>query len=223
MLRVSSFPRFLIVGWGWAIKHIIEINVPDKLEKLAVIPLLLYRRLRYGYAFRRIRLTQGKYTIVDSDDYMRLAKLKWHAIRGGNTFYAARGEWIKATKQSKQLLMQNFVIAVPKGYIADHINRNGLDNRKKNLRVATQSQNARNALYPKKNCSSKYRGVWYSKRNKKWCVKIVFEGKRKQFGCFQDEKEAAKAYDAAAKKYFGKFAILNLKSKIEKYMESRGN
>jgi hypothetical protein len=152
---------------------------------------------------------------------MRLNKYKWYAARGGKSFYAVRGKWSKNPRKRRTISMHNLIIPIPKGYIADHINHNGLDNRKKNLRVATQAQNARNARYPKKNCSSQYRGVWYNKRTKKWRATIVFGRKRRQIGYFADEKEAAKAYDEAAKKYFGEFAILNLKSKVEKYLENK--
>jgi len=190
----------------------IRIKFPVLLEKIVVIPLLLYRRLRYGYTFRRIRLTQGKYAIVDPQDYFRLNIYKWYAVRGGHTFYAVRGIWVKQLRQSMRLFMQNCIIRKPNGYIIDHINHNGLDNRKKNLRIATQAQNARNARYPKKNCSSKYRGVWFNRQTKKWRASIVFNRKRKQIGYFKDEIQAAKAYDKAAMKYFGEYAILNFKS-----------
>lgn len=201
------------------IEHIIKINVPDRLERIAVIPLLLYRRLRYGYPFRRIRLTQGKFAIVDSDDYMRLNRYKWYAARGGNSFYAVRGKWSKYPRKRRTISMHNLIIPIPDGYIADHINHNGLDNRNKNLRAATQAQNARNARYPKENCSSKYRGVCYNKQTKKWRAIIVFNRKRRQIGYFQDEKEAARAYDREAKKFFGEFAILNLATKTKRHKE----
>jgi len=108
--------------------------------------------------------------------------------------------------------MHNCIIPVPDGYIIDHINHNGLDNRKKNVRVATQAQNARNARYPKKNCSSRYRGVWFNRQAKKWRASIVVNRKRKQIGYFKDEIQAATAYDRAAMKYFGEYAILNFDS-----------
>ena len=105
--------------------------------------------------------------------------------------------------------MHNVIIETPDGYIVDHINHNGLDNRKANLRPATQAEKARNARYPKKNTSSKYRGVWYNRQTKKWRATISVDRKRKQIGYFTDERDAARAYDTTAKKYYGQFAVLN--------------
>jgi hypothetical protein len=93
--------------------------------------------------------------------------------------------------------------------VIDHINHNGLDNRKANLRLATAADNARNARYPKANTSSRYRGVWYNKQTRKWRAQILVDGKRKQIGYFEREMDAARAYDVAAKKFHGHFAVLN--------------
>jgi len=76
--------------------------------------------------------------------------------------------------------------------------------------LLTPADNARNARYPKINTSSRYRGVWYNKHNKKWRATIVVNRKRKQIGYFRDEIAAAKAYDKAARKFYGEFAVLNL-------------
>jgi hypothetical protein len=170
---------------------------------------LLYRRLRYGYPYRRIRLTQGKYAIVDPENYPRLAKHKWYAVKGGNSYYAVRGKWCKLTKKRLTISMHNLIIDIPPGFVVDHINHNGLDNREANLRPATHAQNCRNARYPKTNASSKYRGVWYNKQTKKWRASIMYNCKKKQLGYFHNEIDAAKAYDQAAKKYHGEFAKLN--------------
>jgi len=185
------------------------IKIPTWLEKPVVIPLLWYRRLRYGYPFRRIRLTQGKYAIVDPDDYARLSRYKWHAAKGGHSFYAMRGQWSGKLKKRLTIMMHREIIDVPDGFVPDHINHNSLDNRKANLRLATPADNARNARYPKINTSSKYRGVWYNKQTKKWRATILVNRKRKQIGCFSDEVAAAKAYDCAARKFHGDFAVLN--------------
>jgi len=175
-----------------------------------VIPLLWYRRLRYGYPFRRIRLSQGKYAIVDPDDYPRLSRYKWYTAKGSHSFYAMRGQWSGKLKKRLTIMMHREVLNVPEGMVADHINHNGLDNRKANLRICTPADNARNARYPKINTSSRYRGVWYNKHNKKWRATIVVNRKRKQIGYFKDEIAAAKAYDKAARKFYGEFAVLNL-------------
>jgi len=185
------------------------IKIPFRLIWLLIQPVILYRRIRYGYPFCRIPLSQGKYAIIDPDDYKRLSRYKWYAVKGGNTFYAVRGQWSKQLKKRLTISMHNVIIETPAGYIVDHINHNGLDNRKANLRPATQADNTRNTRYRTRNTSSKYRGVWYNKKKNKWRATICYNRRRKQIGYFTDEKEAARAYDTAAKKYFGQFATLN--------------
>jgi hypothetical protein len=172
----------------------------------------LYRKLRYGYTFRRIPLSQGKYAIVDPDDYERIVKQKWYVSKRGNTHYAIRGQWSPTLKKRLTIAMHREVIDVPDDLYVDHINHHGWDNRKANLRPATAADNARNARYPKINTTSKYRGVWYNRQTRKWRATIVVNRKRKQIGYFRDEIDAAKAYDKAAKKYYGQFAILNFQN-----------
>jgi hypothetical protein len=106
--------------------------------------------------------------------------------------------------------MHREIIDVPEGLFVDHINHRGLDNRKANLRPATPADNARYARYPKKkNASSKYRGVWFNKKKKRWRAVITINNRKKQIGNFRNELDAAKAYDRAAKEYHGQFAIIN--------------
>ncbi|MBN2591864.1 MAG: hypothetical protein JXA81_00045 [Sedimentisphaerales bacterium] len=174
-----------------------------------MLPLLWYRKLRYGYTFRRIPLSQGKYAIVDPDDHDRLSRHKWYVCKRDRTYYAIRGQWSPILKKRLTISMHREVIDVPDDLYVDHINHHGWDNRKANLRPATAADNARNARYPKINTTSKYRGVWYNRQTKKWRVTIVVNRRRKQLGYFRDEIDAARAYDKAAKHYYGQFAILN--------------
>jgi hypothetical protein len=97
----------------------------------------------------------------------------------------------------------------PRGFLVDHKNLNTLDNTRTNLRLATRSQNMFNRNKIKSNTSSRFRGVCFDKRRKKWCAYITVEGKRIWLGTFDNEIDAAMAYDAAAKKYHGEFARLN--------------
>jgi len=173
---------------------------------------LIYRRLRYGYAFRRIPLTKGKFAIVDPDDYYRLSEYKWFVSGGiSNNFYAVRRGPNRNGLRRTVIRMHREVANTPDGMVCDHINGNSLDNRKANLRSATHMQNSWNTRKSSQSCSSKYKGVTFYKMDQKWHAQISVNGKRIFLGTFEGEKEAAKEYDKAAKKYFGEFAKLNFK------------
>jgi hypothetical protein len=191
----------------------IKIKIPGLLARLLVWSVLFYRRLRYGYAFRRIPLTQGKFAIVDPEDFERLNKQKWFAAKCRNLFYAGRNVRIGKSRRRLYIKMHREIIDPPFPFVVDHINHNGLDNRKANLRPVTRAQNSLNRLYFKPgSSSSKYKGVHWHKYEKRWQAQICFNGKRKTIGYFDDETEAAKAYDEAARKFHKEFANLNFKS-----------
>lgn len=160
---------------------------------------------------KEIPLTQNQFALVDNEDYLLLMKHKWHTNKNKNTYYAKHDYWDKKTKKIKSIKMHRLVMGItnPKIQI-DHINGNGLDNRKNNLRICTYSQQKMNQkkLQTRK-CSSEYKGVNWHKKSKKWQSRISINNKRKHLGLFNNEIKAAEAYDAAAKKYFGEFARLN--------------
>jgi len=115
-------------------------------------------------------------------------------------------------EKRKNAYMHHMVIDIPAGMYCDHINHNGLDNRKANLRPATNTQNVWHRRKFRRPSRSKYKGVDWAKDMKRWRVRITVNGKRMYLGSFKNEVEAAKAYDIAAKKYHGDFAALNFLS-----------
>jgi len=192
----------------------VRIFLPECVFRLRIWLLLLYRRLRYGYAFRKIPLTQDKYAIVDPERYEELIKYNWFAVRSERGYYAVR--MTKAKKGSgvrqKAVRMHRVVLGAPENRFVDHINHNGLDNRRVNLRLVTMQQNIWNKRKQRGNYSSQYKGVNWNKNENKWVARITCNGKTISLGYFDGEKAAAKAYDAKAKKLFGEYAAPNLPS-----------
>ena len=187
----------------------LTIPIPNWLYDTAVFAVLLYRRLRYGYPFRKIPLTRGKFAIVDPADYERLAKHKWYAAKRRNTYYAARDYYCRKKKVNVTVQMHRSIFPAPKGLFVDHINRDGLDNRSVNLRSATMAENNRNRSWTVPGKASKYRGVYKYRGQKFFSAAIRHNRKKINLGTFKTEIDAAHAYDTAAKKYHRQFAVLN--------------
>ena len=120
--------------------------------------------------------------------------------------------WYAVTSfNSITIYMHRLILDVDKKIYIDHVNRDGLDNRESNLRIATRSQNAMNTN--KRNYgSSKYKGVGWSSERGKWRAVICKDGLRKHLGYFSVEEDAASAYDEAAIEWFGEFAAPNFKA-----------
>jgi len=142
-----------------------------------------------------IPLTQGKVAIVDDEDYEYLNQFKWYARKHRNTFYAARN--IYRNGKQTVLSMHTAVMGRKKGLEIDHINGNGLDNRRSNLRFVTHRQNLQNRHTAK---TSKYPGVNWSKIAHKWRAYIEINGKQIHLGYFNNEYEAYLAYQKAVEK-----------------------
>ena len=154
-----------------------------------------------------IMLTQGKRALIDETDASRVWNYKWYALFDRYNWYAIRrvkkkGNW---SHQSMHIFLMN----PPQGVDIDHRDRNGLNNQRNNLRICTHQQNMRNKRISVGNASG-FKGVCWKPRIKKWIAQIRY-GKVLHLGCFEDKKEAARAYDSAAEKFFGEFALTNKK------------
>lgn len=151
-------------------------------------------------------LTQGKFAIVDPEDWERVSVYKWHTFKwkGRDNYYAR-----VANKYDKFFLHQ-FILPPPPGMEIDHINRNGLDNRKANLRVATKSQNCMNRVRLN---STGFRGV-RRQSSGGYQAMIRVGGKSFALGTYRTAAVAAQAYDDAARKHHGEFAVLNFPPKL---------
>lgn len=154
-----------------------------------------------------VQLTQAKIAIIDNVD-ADLAELRWYAQRAPTTFYAMRSirksDGKKTTERLHQIIARRMGIVGP----PDHKDRDGLNNRRDNLRPADSVQNGANRGLQVNNASG-YKGVSWYKRRGKWEARVQIEGKRRQLGYFDDPIEAAKAYDRAALQLHGEFAVLN--------------
>jgi hypothetical protein len=185
----------------------VEIKVPDWLDRICAWPVMWYRRRKYGYEFRRIYLGEGEWAMLDAKDYYELNKFKWVISGNGTKFYAVRMVK-KGPGKTKIEYMHRVIMQPGEGILVDHKNINTFDNRRENLRTATRSENGYNRE-KRKNTSSQYRGATLDKRCGRYDGQIVHNGKRIRLGRFDNEIDAARAYDAAAKKYHGEFARLN--------------
>lgn len=179
-----------------------------------------------------IPLTQGKFAMVDDEDYDFLMQWKWFAKKSGKYFYAARGIFSgkysdAGNPLSDFILMHRVILNTPKELFGDHVDHNTLNNQKYNLRNCTKNQNGANKSSAK-NSTSKYLGVSFKENvtkynttlgrkvsiTKRWRATIKVNGKHKHLAYFpstkQGEKDAALCYNEAAKKYHGEFANLNV-------------
>jgi hypothetical protein len=189
----------------------LTIGIPVWLDKICTWPLMMYRLWKYGYAYRRIYLGEEEWTILDAEDYYRLGNFKWHLHDGKRGKYYAVRSFKNTSGRINIASLHREIMKPPPGLLVDHKNLNPLDNRRSNLRPATHSQNMQNRgkLRLKLNTSSQFIGVCLDKRSGRWLAQIRYQGKRIGLGRFDSEIDAARAYDAAAKKYHGEFARLN--------------
>jgi hypothetical protein len=152
-----------------------------------------------------VTLTRGQIATIDAADIPLVEGCNWSANPSKNTFYAQRRMRI-GINQPRMIMMHRVILGVTDQKIhVDHIDRNGLNNRRSNLRECTFSQNGYNSSIPRTNTSG-FKGVSWDVQVKKWQANIRVSGVKKNLGRFSTAEEAYAAYCAAAFKFHGEFA-----------------
>lgn len=161
-------------------------------------------------------LTRGYYAKVDDEDYERLMRWKWHVNLSGKGRYGVRCVQVRPGRQQKRMLHYEVLgleQPLADGRVVDHINHDGLDCRKANLRVCTVQQNRWNTRSAKKQKGSRYKGVTRQRPKGPfkggWQAVIMKDGRRRYLGFFRDEYDAMVAYNRAAVRLFGDYAVVN--------------
>jgi hypothetical protein len=150
----------------------------------------------------RVPLAGGLIALVDPQDASRVGRYKWKPLREHHgSIYATRSTY--GDGRVTTVLMHRFVVGAPAGVGVDHRNRDTLDNRRANLRLATMSQNQANTV--SRGGTSRFKGVSWDRRRRLWKAQLA----HRTVGRFGDETEAAVAYDVAAFERWGTFALLN--------------
>lgn len=166
----------------------------------------------------RIALTRDLFATVDADDVPLVTAYKWHAVKGGDGLWYAVGR--------KKLYMHHLFIPKEEGFVVDHINGDGLDNRRSNLQLISQAQNISKARYtPRTDKTAPFRGgvsLHYTNNgvSRPWAAQISVRGKKTFLGYYASPEEAARAYDQAALDLRGSCARLNFPDEHEEEIAS---
>ena len=186
----------------------------------ARVGLFFYPPISYSpflsmYKTKRIPLTQGRFALVDADDYAWLSRWKWTfrpSDRGSRGYAVRNVHYYRSDgkRSSRPINMHREILGLsPRDpRLCDHINGNPLDNRRSNLRMCTQSQNLANTRR-RRNARSRYRGATWHRQRRKWRARIKHRGREIHLGLYQTEREAVLAYNAKATELYGEFARLN--------------
>lgn len=148
---------------------------------------------------KEIPLTQGEFALVDDADYPLVSQYKWFANR-------TRRWYVSAVVDGRQVYLHRFLMNPPVGMVIDHIDGDGLNNTRANIRICTDTQNKQNRIKTAKG-KSPYKGVFPVKN--RWQAFLQSNGERVNLGCFSTPEEAARAYNQGAIREFGEFARLN--------------
>ncbi len=176
-----------------------------------------------------IPLTKKQIALINDKNYTHLNKFSWCAIKykSSNTYYAFRQGSINGNKIGTVLMHQEIIIVimgliVPKGYIIDHIDRNGLNNYEENLRIVTRSINAFNSDLFSTN-SSGIKGVKYNEKHNKWYARIMIDYLDIYLGGYNNKEQAEQIRIAAENYYMENFAKMKLEEIMYKIKSMRFN
>ena len=156
---------------------------------------------------KEIELKNGMKVIVDDEDYDYLIEYNWRALKNGKTFYAIFGKRVNG-KYSNVWMHRMIMDAKNRESEVNHINHNGLDNRKENLRITTHDKIIVQSSV-RSNKNTKYKGISFHKPSGKWRARININGKTKYLGYYENEIIAANAYEKKAVELHGEFAYLS--------------
>ena len=155
---------------------------------------------------KKLKLTQNKFALLDEEDYFLASKYKWCAVKRGQTFYARRNLPRNGGEAKKEYL-HRFIMKPPQQKEVDHINGNGLDNRKVNLRICTREQNSRNKKQINKS-NTGIKGISWCENRKRFFFSIGYKGKTIALGRYISIEEATKVIESERKKLHKEFARL---------------
>jgi hypothetical protein len=193
-----------LAQWGAGNNFMLLIRISIKSMDLRVNR-RFYDRLA-GTTMKEIKLTQGKLALVDDANYEWLNQWNWYYQKGYKTGYAYRN--IGTPPHRKHIQMHRLIMQTPPEMEVDHIDLDGLNNQRHNLRNCFHAHNAMNCKRYRNNTSG-YKGVYWFKRAHVWVARITFNQKMLFLGYFHNPKEAAKAYDQKAIELFGEYARIN--------------
>lgn len=161
---------------------------------------------------KKVPLTQGQFALVDDEDYEWLMQWKWFAMKTPHGFVAVRNRGSWDEPGTATIYMHREIMETAQGMEVDHIDHNKLNDQRYNLRNCSALQNKCNkrSYYG----TSKYKGVSWNKKANKWMSRIASKGEHIHLGYYDDEEEAARVYDEAAKELFGEFAELNFPEEV---------
>ncbi len=164
----------------------------------------IFRPIRVDGEVARIPLTRGREAVIDAADAATADLYTWYTIPAGETAYAAT-TIRDADGVSKRIYLHRHLLSATSGFEVDHRNGDGLDNRRANIRLATQAENRRNKGRSAQNKSG-LKGASWNENAGKWEANIRFSGKRQYLGLFETAQLAHEAYAAAAHALHGEFA-----------------